>query len=89
MGMVLEAGSYLAPLCRMDTVVFVPPFLMPASFQKVALRDAQTIDLLWLLPVYEAEADYACRHGIRALVTLFGEQHVDATDPQRAPAVGT
>ena len=85
-GDVMDARPQLAAICRMDAVIFVPPFLQSASFHQVRLRGGRIVEMVWPLPVYAAEAEHACSFGVRALVRLFADQRIDVTDLARAPA---
>ena len=84
LGDVVGAADELSAFCRMDAVLFVPPFTFLPSFHRIGLNDSEAIDLVWLLPVYEVEATYALEHGPQTLLLLFAAQSIDLTDPSRA-----
>ena len=84
-GDVIDAKSHLAPICQMDALLFVPPFLLPSAFHRVGLQGGQMVEMIWPMPVYAVEADYAYSQGAQALVQLFAEQRVDVTDLERGP----
>ena len=84
-GDVVRAADELSVLTRMDGVLFVPPFTFLPAFHRVGLSESEAVDLVWLLPVYAAEGEYAVQQGPQALMALFAAQRIDLTDPGRAP----
>ncbi len=86
LGDVVRARDELAAFCRMDAILFVPPFTLVPSFHRIGLNDDEGIDLVWLLPVYAAEAEYALQHGPQTLMMLLAGERLDLTDPHRRPA---
>ena len=85
-GDVVRAADELAPICRMDAVLFVPPITFQPSFHRVGVNEQEAIDLIWLLPIYAPEAEYSLQQGPEALMMLFTAQQLDLTDPDRPPA---
>jgi hypothetical protein len=75
----------LSGFCLMDALLVVPPLLFPRKLHRAKLAN-DTVDNLWLVPVFESEAKYALAHGAQALMMLFAAQGLDLTDPQRAEA---
>ncbi len=82
-GDVVKAPEDLTQFCRMDAVLFMPPVPFVPSFHKFALSETESIEMIWLLPVYQQEAEYAIANGPQALMMLFAAQGVDLTEPQR------
>lgn len=86
LGDVVRAAEMLRPMCAMDAVLFMPPVPFVPGFHRAAIDKEHFVDLVWLLPVYEAEAQYAMQHGPQALMMLFAAQGVDLTDLARSVA---
>ena len=83
---VLHAPKELTQFCQMDALLFMPPIPFVQKFHKIALSESEYVDLLWLLPVYTSEAEYAMQHGPQAVMMLFAAQSLDLTDPDRGEA---
>lgn len=86
LGDVVRAKEMLRPICGMDAVLFMPPVPFVPAFHRAAIGPQQFVDFVWLLPVFEDEAEYAMQHGPQALMMLFAAQGVDLTDLQRTEA---
>ena len=86
LGDVVRAAEMLKPMCAMDAVLFMPPVPFVPGFHRAPIDKERFVDLIWLLPVYEAEAQYAMQHGPQALMMLFAAQGVDLTDLARSVA---
>lgn len=86
LGDVVRAPDMLQPFCAMDAVLFIPPVPFVPEFHATAISADERVELVWLLPVYEAEADYAIEHGPQALMMLFAAQGLDLTEPDREEA---
>ncbi|MCK6551858.1 suppressor of fused domain protein, partial [Myxococcota bacterium] len=85
-GDVVRAGDDLHQFCAMDAILFLPPVPFVESFHRIPLTQGRQAEMIWLLPVFDAEADYALQHGPQALMMLFAAQGLDLTDPGRDEA---
>jgi hypothetical protein len=85
-GDVVRAPENLHRFSHMDAVLFLPPVPFVESFHRVQIRDNQLVDVVWLLPVYESEAQYALKNGPQALMLLFAAQGLDLTEMNREEA---
>jgi hypothetical protein len=85
-GDVIPAREALAPLCAMSSLLLLPPFPLGPEVAAAQLEDETRVDFTWLVPVHEAEADYAMRHGAQALVGLCTVGGVDLLRLDRACA---
>lgn len=85
-GDVVRAPEDLHQFCRMDAVLFLPPVPFVETFHRIALTQGESVDVVWLLPVYEKEASYALTYGPQALMLLFAAQGLDLTDTARTEA---
>lgn len=85
-GDVVRAPNELKQFCQMDAVLFLPPVPFVPQFHQLPVTRNEQVDLVWLLPVYEDEAEYALKHGPQALMLLFAAQGLDLTDPERGEA---
>ncbi|MEM7677487.1 MAG: suppressor of fused domain protein, partial [Myxococcota bacterium] len=86
LGDVIRAADELAPISSMEALLFLPPFTFLPSFHRVGIENNEAIDIVWLIPLHEIEAEFTFNHGPQALLTLITQQKVDLTDPQRPPA---
>lgn len=68
--------DYYMPDSPMKHILFVPPYLWEDRLTTLSFADKK---VAWLLavPISNAELDYAKRHGIDALETLFEERQID------------
>lgn len=85
-GDVIPGGAELEALCPMDALLVLPPVQFVEGFQRVPRWDQQIVDLYWLVPVFEREAEYALQHGPEALLMNFAAQGLDLTDLRRDEA---
>ncbi len=85
-GDVVRAQGMLQDFCKMDAVLFMPPVPFAPEFHTVGLSPEEQIEFVWLLPVFEAEAEYAMQHGPQALLMLFTAQGLNLTDLGRPHA---
>lgn len=86
LGDVVRAPEELRSFCTMDAVLFLPPVPFVPAFHSLQVTRNERVELVWLLPVYAAEAEYALKHGPQALMVVFAAQGLDLTDPERAEA---
>lgn len=86
LGDVVQGGEDLAEFSEMNAVLFVPPFTFLPSFHRIGLEDDEAIDMVWLMPLYAAEAEYALHQGPQTLLMLLAGLQLDLTDPRRPPA---
>jgi len=85
-GGMIAAGEYLSSISPMEGLVFFPPFILVNAFHGFAAPDGSPVQLLWMVPIYESEADYAAQYEPRALANLFGVNELNLTDLQRPQA---
>ena len=62
--------------------------VIPKAGFPLELIDVGPLWLLWVVPLYRIEADYAETHGWEAFETLLREADPDLLDPHRLPADG-
>jgi hypothetical protein len=84
-GDVVRAPEELSKFCDMDAILFMPPIPFVPSFHKVHVTDGE-VEVLWLVPVFEQEAEYALANGPQSLMMLFAAQGLDLTEPRRGEA---
>lgn len=85
-GDVVRAPEDLHKFCQMDAILFLPPVPFIETFHRIAITNEELVELVWLLPVYEAEAAYALKYGPQALMMLFAAQGLDLTQADREEA---
>lgn len=85
-GDVVRAPEDLHKFCGMDAILFLPPVPFLETFHKIPITKNEHVELIWLLPVYEAEATYALKYGPQALMMLFAAQGLDLTQTDRDEA---
>jgi hypothetical protein len=85
-GDVVRAPDDLHKFCGMDAILFLPPVPFVETFHKIPITKGDHVELIWLLPVYEAEASYALKYGPQALMMLFAAQGLDLTQSDRDEA---
>lgn len=84
-GDLIDAKEDLAAFCDMDSVLMLPPLPFVDTFRTVDSRHG-AIEILWLVPIFNAEAEYARTHGIPALLNLVSAQGLDLSEPRRDEA---
>ncbi|MCK6549074.1 suppressor of fused domain protein [Myxococcota bacterium] len=89
LGDVVPVGEMLRPLGPMTSLVLLPPVPVGRALGTLTLDDATRVDLVWLLPLYDAEAKRALADGAEALMGLFAIEDVDPTDWRRRPVDAT
>lgn len=85
MGDVIPARELLAPISAMQAVLLLPPVPATPALAHLVLPGGTTIDLTWLMPVYDEEADFALREGPEQLMALFALEKLDPCDLARRP----
>lgn len=85
-GDVVRAPTELEGFCKMDAVLFMPPVPFVPTFHRVEITKNREVELVWLLPVYDAEANYALENGPQSLMMLFAAQGLDLTEMDRDEA---
>lgn len=83
---VQRVGDDVRAFSRMDDILVVPPRPMLDDRDLVDLGDGKYIELVSLIPVYRAEAEFAREHGVMALIAMMGAQGLDLADMNRPPA---
>lgn len=86
LGDVVRAPEELQQFCSMDAILFMPPIPFVETFHRVELAGGKQVEIVWLLPVFQSEANYALEHGPQALMMLFAAQSLDLTEPNRDEA---
>lgn len=76
--------KYYMPNSSMKHILFMPPFLWEEELTTLSFNDKK---VAWLLavPISDMELEYAIKHGIDALETLFEETQIDIFDLERKP----
>ncbi len=85
-GDVVRAKDELSQFCDMDALLFMPPIPFVETFHQTTITKERKVEIVWLLPVYDTEAQYALDHGPQALMMLFAAQGLDLTEPRRDEA---
>ena len=85
-GGMLGAREQLETISPMDGVIFFPPFMLVNEFHGFEAPDGSPIQFLWVVPIYEDEAEYADEHGPRELANLVGANQINLTDLERPMA---
>ena len=83
---VLHVPDDLTAFCAMDAVLLIPPVPFVPTFHRLSVAESAEVELLWLLPVYASEVEYALEHGPQATIMLFAAQGLNMSDPQRPEA---
>jgi hypothetical protein len=83
-GAVIPAAKELSPLCNMTAMALFPPLPVKEDFWHLAHPEHQ-VEFVWLVPLYEAEAEFCLEKGPGKLHKLFAEQGTDLADLQRDP----
>jgi hypothetical protein len=84
-GDLIDAKQDLSSFCDMDTILMLPPLPFVESFRSFESKEGR-IDMLWLVPVFAGEAEYARTHGIPAMLNLVSAQNLDLSEPRREEA---
>ncbi len=84
----LRFGETLGPGTDMNSVVIWWPTYMDEGDDIVELPDGRTVNLYSIIPIYEAERQYAIANGTDALLDRLGEAGVTSLfDPDREAVV--
>jgi len=75
-GTVIRAPEEMAPVSTMPDLVLLPAITFPPLFRQIKKGD-QTIDIAWLAPVHEIEAQLVESQGGEALMMQFSAYGVD------------
>lgn len=66
----------IAPGSQLTTAFFLPPFFEPDGFADGLRLEGESVNLLWLQPITDAERQFALSKGSRALVELMEQRHL-------------
>ncbi len=86
LGDVVRSKDDVEAFSDMEALVFMPPLPFVESFHEFGREDGGEVEMLWVLPVYEDEAQYALDHGPGPLMMLFAAQRLDLTYMKREEA---
>lgn len=86
LGDVVRSKDDVQTFSEMDALVFMPPLPFVESFHEFSRADGAEVEYIWLLPVYEDEAQYALDHGPGPLMMVFAAQRLDLTRMDREEA---
>ena len=67
-------------------LLVLPPYPFGPGFELVDGEQGRTV-VLWLVPIFAAEAQYAREHGYEALEQLIERSEANVADPARASVV--
>ncbi len=70
-GTVIRAPEELAGISSMTALVLMPAITFPPQFRQFKKGDKVAVDLVWLVPVHESEAQIVETHGAEALMMQF------------------
>jgi hypothetical protein len=84
----VNLGRPWMPLSRCDCALISPPFPDGKAMTTIEGRDhSQETQLLWMMPITQAEREYAKAHGIEEFWTRFDQNPVSYVDVQRESVV--
>jgi hypothetical protein len=70
----------------LDAVLVALPYLWGPKLENCLLRDRH-VQVVWLMPITQAEREFAHEHGVDALEQRFEDTKVDYLDPFRKSVV--
>jgi hypothetical protein len=82
-GGMIAAEEELSIITPMGGLIFFPPFILVDEFHSFIAFDGSSVQLLWMVPIYEREADYAAQFEPQILAKLFGANELNLSDLQR------
>jgi hypothetical protein len=85
-GDVVHAADELGAISAMGSLIFLPPLPLIEDFARIPLSDGGEVELMWILPLYATEAQYAIKHGPQALMLLLSGLDLDPLDLDRDEA---
>lgn len=85
-GRVVSIGRPWVPTSALSSLLVSRPYVIDSSYEYCMIRDFP-IQLLWLLPVREAEAKLAATGGLEELETRLESGGVNFLDPNRSSVV--
>ncbi|MBP9944812.1 MAG: suppressor of fused domain protein [Vicinamibacteria bacterium] len=85
-GSVIGSRGPLFDGSKLEALLCLPPTYFPPAFEVVSdIGDGSEVAVVWLIPLYAAEADFATTHGWQRLATLLLEMDPDLLDLKRPP----
>lgn len=84
-GQVIRAEQDMAELSPMRGLMFAPPVFLDPGALKLGGPEAP-VELLWLLPIYDTEAQVVLKEGPAALLARFTAAETPLLNFQRPPA---
>lgn len=85
MGTVIRAPDELASLTPMTALLVTPAINFPPPFRQLKKGDKVQLDLAWLVPLHESEAQLVEQHGGEALMMQFAAYATDLAAWSRDP----
>ena len=83
-GHTLGIGEPWVPDSPLEALLVSLPYLWGPALEHCQLP-GRHIRVLWALPIYEQEREYATTHGVEALEQRFDDPPLDYLDPFRRP----
>lgn len=83
-GHTFPLGEGWLPGSPCDHILVSLPYPFGPELEICPLPDGRTVQILWLLPITEAEKDLRHREGLEALESRFEETEMAFADPARA-----
>ena len=87
-GHMVPIGEGWVERSPLDVILVSLPYLWGPELEHCQLPDRH-IQVVWLMPISEAERAFARRHGLEALEERFEQASVDYLDPFRPSVVGS
>ena len=85
-GHTLPTGEGWVPGSPLDAMLISLPYLWGPTLEHCELKKRH-IQVLWAIPIYDAERSYVREHGLEELEQRFESQSFDYLDPFRKPVV--
>jgi hypothetical protein len=82
-GHTFPLGEGWLPGSSCDHILVSLPYPFGPELEICPLPDGRAVQVLWLLPITEAEKDYRHREGLEALESRFEETEMAFADPAR------
>ena len=67
-----------AKISLLTSFLFLPPYFENKNFSKFKI-DKDLVDFLWMIPITEAEREFAVKNGSKALEEEFIKANLDQT----------
>jgi Suppressor of fused protein (SUFU) len=86
LGQIIKVGRPWVEKSSCDHLLVSLPYLLGPRFEYLRVLDLE-IRFMWLVPITQAEAEFARAHGVPALEEAFERAAFDTMDPKRRSVV--